>query len=527
MPEPKSVRFEIAATDGAAAIYLINSAFQLVKKGIGRETFSVPPGIYKVKNRCGRTVDERLIVVREGMSDLKLGPVRVSSALPLRDAARTHEYHGSAAGAAARTTDLSHGSGSHLVIVARQWTGPAPRASQLPPPNPARGLSLLDAGGTLVADVAALTRVSGTLDPIVTLNVELSPGPYRLSLARADGRRVEQTVIAAPGWQTHVYLLVQGTVEAEAARVDLVNAAITLQQPGWSFDPADTGLRAEEIARGALQESHNILAPAVRQQFTDSAAAPMLALFGAHLLIREARDAAERLADEPGTEPAVVDQNRPELRAIVANLRAALGTHPDIEAVAVAAGNPDPGYRLDAPPMLRASWPLLLELSAARPGAIPADSAAAFAAERIWGEGTWLQWLAAGPETGVDRAALWQEKARQVLASFGPPAAAGAAGAIALDLPITGMATGLPPVLPRSPVAGAAGMVFRSAKRIFTERVRTPFPTEKFKPSRAEPMRATGLRRPRAALSDEQRAQLVKQLGVPLSRIDAWIEQSG
>jgi hypothetical protein len=465
-------------------------------------------------------------MVREGLSTITLDPVRIGSAMPLLNSAKTHEYHMSAAHGAASGPSLSRGTGSNIVIVARQWTGQTPRASQVAPPNPARGLTLLDRTSAVVADVAALTTVIGTLDPIVTLNVEVTPGPYRLSLTRPDGRRVEQTVIACPGWQTHAYLLVDGTVEDEAARVDLVNGAITLRRHGQGFNPDDAGLRAEEIARGALCDSHHILSNTIRAQLTSPAASPMLALVGAHLLIHEANDERERLAHEPGGKSTVGDGNQAALRTIVENLRTAVGKHPDVEAIATVAGNLDPDFIFDIPPMLRASWPLILDVSVNRPAAIPSDSATAHAAERIWGEGTWLQWLEGGPNDGVDRAALWQAKAREILGSIGaaagvPPGSAGEPAMAAMTV-AAATASG---VTTQSVVAANVETFLRTAQT-FLRRTRTPFPDlTEITPSPAEPRPVTDIRQASAQLTAEQRAQLARQVGIPLSKVNAWIEQ--
>jgi hypothetical protein len=543
------VTFEVVAADEAAEIYLIDGDFRLVDKGIGRKTFTVAPGIYKIKNRSGQTTAERLIVVQAGLPTVELAPVAISSAMPLDHSARTHEYHMSAAAGAAFAPALSHGAGSNIVIVARQWTGREPRPSPNPP-NPARGLALLEKSGTLIADVAMQATVSGTGDPIATLNVELAPGSYRLSLLRADGRRVEQTLIASPGWQTQVYLLVEGIVEDEAARVDLVNGAITLRRPAQPFNADDATLRAEEIARGILRGSHKILSDAMRAQFTSAAASPMLALVGAHLLIREADDERERLQREPGTTSTVVDENRAALRTIVYNLRRAVGgSHPDVEAIATVAGNSDTGFVFDVPPMMRRSWPLLLALSVERPAAIPAETITAQAAESIWGEGTWLQWL--GVDV-VDRAALWQTKARDLLASYAAAARAEAAEADAAvpDDSAAEIATPVAASAARSvtasvatsavasvaasvamPVAAAlvgAGRRLRTAQRFFMRRSRTPFPSlAQSQAARPEQATSSDLRGMRDSLTDEHRAQLVRQVGVPLSKIDAWLNQVG
>ena len=551
------VTFEVVAADEAAEIYLIDGDFRLVDKGVGRKTFTVLPGIYKVKNRSGQTTAERLVVVQAGMPPVRLDPVAISSAMPLEHSARTHEYHMSAAAGADSAPALQHGAGSNIVIVARQWTSRNPLPSPNPL-NPARGLALLEKSGTLIADVATLARVQATADPIATFNVELAPGSYRLSLLRADGRRVEQTLIASPNWQTQVYLLVEGIVENEAARVDLVNGAITLRRPTDPFTADDASLRAEEIARGILRGPHKILSDEMRAQFTSADASPMLALVGAHLLIREANDERERLQREPDATSTVVDGNRAALRTIVDNLRGVLGdSHPDVEAVATVAGNPAPGFVFDVPPMTRRSWPLLLALSVERPAAIPAETITARAAERIWGEGTWLQWLGVDD---VDRTALWQAKARDLLASYVAAAQAEAAQADAAvpENAAAEMATSITAAAARSvatsvgtsatgslatsavasvvaSVAMPVARVFvgareglRTAQRYFRRRSRTPFPSlVQSQAARPESATSPDLRAVRDSMTDEHRAQLVRQVGVPLSKIDAWLNQVG
>ncbi len=526
MSDQQPITFEIVAADSAAKIYLIDSDFHLVKKGIGRETFTVPPGVYKIKNRSGRTTTERLIVVREGLSTVTLEPILTTCAMPLESSTRTHEYHMSAASGAAIAPNLSRGNGSNIIIVARQWTGKGPRTSLLSPPNPARGLTLLDTTGTIVADVAALTNVAGLLDPIVTLNVEVAPGSYRLVLTRADGRRIAQTLIASLGWQTHVYLLVDGTVENDAARVDLINGAITLRKPSEGFKPDDPTLRAEEIAREALRDSHKILSDAVRAQFISAAASPLLALIGAHLLICEANDEQERLAREPAGKSTVIDGNRAELRTIVENLRTTVGKHPDVEAIAAVAGNPDPDYIFDVPPMLRASWPLILDVSVNRPLAIPPDSTTSHAAERIWGEGTWLQWLDGGPNDRVDYAALWQAKARQLIRAIDAPTHVSSARASELALPsiLNELEKGV--VTTQSIRTLTVGVTSWIARQLFATRTRTPFPDlTEVTPAPTESRPITDIRQTSGQLTAEQRGQLARQVGVPLSKLNVWMEQ--
>src|SRR5439155_17704839 len=81
-------------------------------------------------------------------------------------------------------------------------------------------------------------------------------------------------------------------------------------------------------------------------------------------------------------------------------------------------GHPNPAFVLDAPPLLRASWPLLLNASVERPDLLPSGSFGARIAERIWGDGAWLLWLDPDTPDPIDRAKLWQAKAREMLSAI-------------------------------------------------------------------------------------------------------------
>src|SRR5688500_18491757 len=185
MSEARPVTFDVVAADAGAEIFLIDGDFKLVKRGIGRETFSVPAGIYKIKNRSGGATVERMIIVREGMKTVELEPVLLSSAMPLRHSTKTHAHHMDAARRAGERADHVHGSGGAIVIVVSRWTPPAastPAAALPNDSNPVRGLQLLDLYGELVVDVERAAQVHGEHDPSATLHVALDPGAYRLAL---------------------------------------------------------------------------------------------------------------------------------------------------------------------------------------------------------------------------------------------------------------------------------------------------------------------------------------------------------
>jgi hypothetical protein len=517
MPDATLVTFDVVAADAGAEIFLIDGNFKLVKRGIGRETFSVPAGIYKIKNRSGGATVERMIVVRDGMKTVELEPVLLSSAMPLRHSTKTLAHHIDAARRAGEVADLTHGSGGAIVIVVSKWTPPSESAPAAPLPNesnPARGLKLLDLYGELVVDVERSAKVHGEQDPSATLHVALDPGAYRLALVYEDGSRIDQTLIVSAGWQTQIYLLVDENAGRGFGYADLINGAITIRKPQEKFEPDDARLRAEEIARGALQGARKILSDELRAQIVRPDASPMLALFGAHLLIREARRESEQKAN------ALADDSKAEarleaLRRIVDNLRSSIGIHPDVEAIATFAGNADPNYVFRAPPMLRPAWPLFLSASVQRPSSVPADSLPAVIAERIWGEGPWLMWLAADANDKIDRAALWHRKALELLIAFGTRNRAKTVGidakAIDASLSLTGRAAAA--FLPR-------------AQAFLRRRTRTPFPRlEELLTHAVEQKVEDDLKLYASKLTNEQREDLVMRLGVPLSRVDSWLDQ--
>ena len=487
---PANVTFDVAAADDGTEIFLINGNFELVAKGIGRATFSAPPGLYKLKVRSGNTTVEEVIGVREGMKPIALQPVQLVSPVPLANTATTLPSHEAAVrDAVAHPVDVDAGSGSGIVIVVRlSKQGPQPDA---PPQNPARGLKLLAMDGRRVADVESEATIGGdAAQPIAALHVTVAPGAYRLSLTRADDRRVEQIVVASPGWQTQIFMFVD-----RSGRADVINAAMTIRK---DFQTADETLRLEQIAFGAFRDDRKILSDQMRARVADPAAPPMLALLGALLLIREAKTAKEEVENSGGKGERV--DNRAAVTAIVANLRTALApdSHPDVEAIALGAGNPNPAYPFQSPPMFRAAWRLLLKASASDQKLIAPSSFAARIATRLWGDGPWLLYFDPDDAEADERVSPWHGGALELLAD----------------------------IAEKTPSAPSARSLFGRVRALFTPRVRRAFPDpRKFDAVHALAQKtAIDVGKIRAQLDDTKRRQLVKRLGVPMSSIDEWLD---
>ena len=499
-----TIPFEVTAGDDATELFVVDGRFKLVDRAIGHRVFALAPGVYKIKDRSGLATTERLLAVRAGTPPLQLPPILLDSAIPFTRSTLTSPGDIDVATRGIDATPLVLGSGSRIAVFIHRWTPPnAPPSSD----NPARGLRLLGVDGRIVADLEMLgaNAMSATW---VTIDVD--PGAYRLASQDREGARIEQTLIASKGWQTDVWLVRRADERDAAGRVDVINAAISLRRPGTTFDPDDAALRREEILRLAVHHGQSVLSDAIRAHIVDPDALPMLALHGAHLLMRDAAKAAAARPDAP-----IDGALRDVLVPLVERLRSQLGKHPDVEAIASHLEREDPAYVFDMPPMIRASWPLLLKASVARPACVPSDSLSAHVAERVWGEGTWLHWV--GEESAApDRTVLWQTQAIEVLGTLlSEERAARRASDPGAARPPVGLAS----------ILGTIAPIVLKALAPLMNRSGSPFPET------GATVRDT---RPPAAPPDidpvitpAQREALVDRLGIPLSSIDAWLDGPG
>jgi hypothetical protein len=108
---------------------------------------------------------------------------------------------------------------------------------------------------------------------------------------------------------------------------------------------------------------------------------PMLGIYGGHLLA---------LQPEP---------DRELLREVYANLCNLVGPHPDVQALLIALRDPRAQELTYAePPMLHASWSLVLRASTPKHDLRPDRSYSARIAASLWGGGAWLSWRMPPPE---------------------------------------------------------------------------------------------------------------------------------
>lgn len=377
--EPELVLLTVQAEPGTE-IFVIDHRFELLAKGVGQLGARVEPGLYQVKLRAGRLIQELQQVVRPGSGEIVVRPPAMpfSSAAPLAGTSRTSEAHERAAEALSRTVHHRAGQGSQLFVFARRHEpDPLPTAG-----SPGRGLSLHDPDGTLLLDLDRAGEADReSPDPWVGATLDVDPGTYRLRVATPRWGALERTVVASPGWQTQVFLLQSdyGDEGVPELRPDLASAATLMTREG-GFVSSLEGARRVELARGALVRGRSVVA--AEQLLAEAADNPMLGILGAHALL---------LAQEP---------DLGAVRAVVESLASRVGAHPDVDALRLALGDDvaQLGLAFPQPPMLMTSWGQVVDASWADPGIVPDGSLSARVATWFWGYGPWLVWRADGVE---------------------------------------------------------------------------------------------------------------------------------
>jgi len=386
------LRLHVNTHDEVAEIFVIDAHFHLVDRGVGRsKIFDLDPGVYTIRVRTGSQTQENYAILRPGEEGdaeplvKDFPPLKFSSSAPLYNTAKTHEYQMSAADILSREVHVHAGQGSSIFVFVRDWTPPTrPAVPRIG--SPARGLTLRNAQGNFIADFARQSVSGNGGDPWSACNVSVNPGLYRLSLETSLDAKLEQMVVASPGWQTQIFLLQRAYGESlDDRQADLPGASILLSRHG--FDPTGDDMRLTELIRLGLSESRQVLS----DRIVDDLLAgkfdnPMLGIYGTHLLLLNKE----------------LDSDR--LRLIIANLRGLLGIqHPDVEALALKVAPDDVPHVFDYPPMLRKSWWYVLDATVRKPDLVPVSSFAANMAGQLWGDGIWLAWMtpAAGDVSGI------------------------------------------------------------------------------------------------------------------------------
>lgn len=424
--QPGLVHLTVRAADPETRIYLIGSDFQLASEpGLGQLSKDLEPGLYKIKLRTGLETREETVALAPGAGPVTKDFTEMAfpSPAPLDNTSRSHEYHILAARTQSQVAHVTLGQGSSIFVFARDWTQPGTPSSGGSRPNPIQGLSLAaaNADDTPASELVAYERAAVsdlTMDPWAACNVRVDPGAYRLRLTLPDASTLEQTLIAAPGWQTQVFLLQRDyRLPASASvvrRADPSNASILLAR-GEGFFESDREKRHAELARLGLMGRTTVVPEQVRDMVAGKFESPMLGVFAAYLLL------AERARSDGDAVARVTDL----LRIVLGNLRMLLGVHPDVEALALALGDRPRVDAFPVPPMLRRAWACLVEATVRNAALVPEGSLSWAIAPRAMRLDPWLVWRSG--EAGQDLEAVVRTYMGQGLGERPPEA---------LDLPV-------------------------------------------------------------------------------------------
>ena len=406
----------VKTADRATEIFVLDGSSKLVAYGLGELEAQLPLGIYKIRASAGGQEVERLVLLEPPKSGQKppeptkpgstlrvipngvevtFDPIRFSSPAPLDDTFAPKVVRDEVE-LQSDTVRVTIGAGSSVFVCARDQSVPGSPAP-FPSLNPATGLTLRDGNDEVLVDFEQESVfIPGSNNPWAACNVELNPGIYRLSV-QTPGDRYTQTVVASPGRQIQIFLLLRSYRQGKSGRrADLAGAAIILRVPGSPLSSTD--LRLMELARMGFRDRRVV----VRREDIDEMILgkfvnPMLGVLATYLL----------LSANPS------DQGlRQGLRVILANMRRLLGKHPDVEAMALEIeGTEGPLPLCPDPPMLLESWLSIRKAAFERPEIIPDESPLARLAKRFWGPGPVLVWrepAAGGPAPaalGADRLA--------------------------------------------------------------------------------------------------------------------------
>jgi hypothetical protein len=398
--ETNALTLTVKTGDLATEVFILDGQFQKIVSGIG-ETFtcSLPPGLYTVKVRAGSEYQEKLLSLVKDET-IAFEPLQINSSAPLENSYNTSEFQISNAEnhSKKKIPDISLSKGSRVFIFidnSKNLSESNPGASGN---NPGAGLSLRNYDDEVLLDFenAREAQYSENKDSW-SCAVEISPGSYCLCLKTANGDQLKQTIVAASGWQTQVFLtLREYGLNTPEVKADLAGSSIFMARIGEGFNSGkpgenadNTGFRITELIRQALMNRRYVLSTDLLSVlFSGKFENPMFGIYAAHLLLLN---------------PDFVFS---ELKTVVTNLRNLLGkSHPDVEAIALKAGMSE-GFVFKTFPMLSKSWDLVIEASVQNPGVVEMESVAAKYSGQFWNCDLWLIW---GRETELNRKGVYEQ----------------------------------------------------------------------------------------------------------------------
>lgn len=405
MPTSNEVKLIVNTRDQAADIRVYDAEYHQVARGAGNLDVNLQRGVYLIRARVGDSEFSELTVLKKDARTVEVPHLSFTSAAPLEQTAKTHEYQKEAAAAHSTKVHVTAGEGSWIYLFVRDWTSPQNRSAVPPVQNPMRCLRLLDAQEQLIANLETASFCGADEDPWAACNIAVNSGSYILelqfegsqNLETANGdwakvRAIRQTVVASPGWQTQVFCLLR-EYEGAGRSADLNHATIFMSR-GLGFRPDDQNARLTELARLSLETGRvNVGNDEMKLILQGKFENPMLGIYGAHLTLLQ-RERRRRRGSEIKFSPDLTEWSEDGLEHVVSRLRDLVQVpHPDIEAVALAAELPLNLNEFSLPPMFRRSWSIICDATVSQTSLVPAGSPAERAGCGLWGDGQWLTWI--------------------------------------------------------------------------------------------------------------------------------------
>jgi hypothetical protein len=384
MSPSERIMLFVPADDGVR-VTVADGSFAPVISGTGGVEVKVGPGLYSVRYVAGSTVHQELVSVPPGESSVHVPrpTLRFDSPVPLAASTLVAETHRPLAESLSQQVHASLGSGAQLFVFVRDRDRRGRRSALV-------GLTLHDLKGKMLLDLAEASGVEThdrSRPPCAGVTVAVDPGPYRLRVRTEAIGTLEQLVYLAAGWQTQVFLERRSYPGATRGRTaDLGDASILMAEPHVGFDPGRDDLRLTELARQSLYTRRSVLSEdEVRRMVYGKFRNPMLSIYAAHMLLQSGEGHGDLLAE------------------MCDNLDTLVPGHPDVAAIRLAIGQPR-GAVFEVPPMLRASWQLVIHASADQGSLVPPDSLSAKIAGDVYDATTWLIWRVRRARRGAGRA---------------------------------------------------------------------------------------------------------------------------
>ncbi|MDB5584445.1 MAG: groEL [Bradyrhizobium sp.] len=424
IPEETAEEVMLTVDSGNPAVHIevIDGHLNLAARGYGHVDVALPPGSYSVRYTAADAREQIRVVLRPGSPVMldQIPKLAFASPAPLGATSNSHEYQQNHATTLSREHPVPYGRGAELFLFVRDLE---PDHYQ----DLVNGLSLRRLDGRAVVDFEGVIvpRVVHGQAVSAGLRIALDPGPYLLRFVRDGFVSIETSLQLAPGRQTQLFLLRRLVASSRAGHEtvlvpDLENAVQWTARIGSEFMPdhavgrrinaseAGEDLGVAELARQAIAHGRRGVSDSdLRALLLGKWSDPLLGIFGLHLLLRQ---------KEPDLDLAWT---------VASNLQGLFGDfiHPDVEALTIEiAHRRGTAYEyrpIQSPPMLRASWHLLVRASGRFAGLIPAESLSGKIGAKLWGSGAWLIWEAAEISANENaRSVRDKELGQSILQSF-------------------------------------------------------------------------------------------------------------